>query len=128
MEEGKKPNAPVKEILAGVECFTYPAEQYAAVDADVADERKEGRGALAVAKQIALWAGIRSAENFKWMLNEMLAEFNRCSFREGQKEGALKDLLFALHARPRHGYPLLSVEEAIANANEILDKKFEGQS
>lgn len=121
MSDEPKANAPIEETLAGVQCFTYPAGQYAAVDADVADERKGDRSAGAVARQMALWAGIRSAENLKWMLNEMLADRNRQSFRESQIKGALKDLLFALHARPRHGYPLLSVEEAIAKANELLD-------
>lgn len=118
----QKPNVPETVTLAGVECQVYPANQYAAVDADVADERKDGRSAGAVARQMSLWAGIRSADNLRWMLDEMLADANRQSFRSGQVSGALKSLLFALHARPYHGHPLLTVEEAIANAIEVLDK------
>jgi hypothetical protein len=118
---GTKPNAPEKVELAGVECYVYPAKQYAAVDADVADERKGGKSAGAVARQLSLWAGIRGAENLRWMLDEMLADANRQAAKKGRIEGALKDLLFALHARPRPGYELLTVEDAIAKANELLD-------
>ncbi|WP_028970174.1 hypothetical protein [Sphingomonas sp. URHD0057] len=119
-----KANDPEAVTLAGVECFVYPAEQYAAVDADVAVERKDGQvSAGAVARQMALWAGIRSAENLRWMLEEMLADANRASFKAGQTERALKQLLFALHARPHHGYTLMPVEDAVAAANELLDKK-----
>ncbi|MGX7926490.1 hypothetical protein ACWPMX_07940 [Tsuneonella sp. HG094] len=120
-----RPNAPEPMTIEGVDVFVYPASQYAAVDADVADERKDGTvSAGAVARQMATWAGIRSADNLKWLLVEMLADANRASFHHGQTERALKSLLFALHARPFHGYPLLSVEDAIANANELLDRKF----
>jgi hypothetical protein len=121
--ESMKPNAPEKVNVGGVECHVYPGEQYAAVDADVADERKDGRSAGAVARQMSLWAGIRGAENLRWMLDEMLADANRASFKSGQIEGALKDLLFALHARPRAGHELLTVEDAIAKANALLDSK-----
>lgn len=123
-----KPNAPEPVTLAGVECQVYPAEQYAAVDADVADERKDGRSAGAVARQMSLWAGIRSADNFRWMLDEMLADANRENFKLGQVRGALRSLLFALHARPYHGHPLLTVEDAIAKANEVLDAQMPGSS
>lgn len=123
-----KPNAPEAVKLAGVECFVYPAEQYAAVDADVADERKGDRSAGAVARQLSLWAGIRGAENLRWMLDEMLADANRQAFKKGQIKGALKDLLFALHARPRPGYELLTVEDAIAKANALLGEAVGGQS
>lgn len=119
-------NAPEPVNVAGVECHVYPAGQYAAVDADVADERKDGRSAGAVARQVSLWAGIRGAENLRWMLDEMLGDTNRQSFKGGQVKRALKQLLFALHARPHHGYPLLTVEEAIAQANEILDAQMPG--
>lgn len=121
-----KPNAPEAVTLAGVECHVYPAEQYAAVDADVADERKDGRSAGAVARQMSLWAGIRGAENLRWMLDEMLGDANRQSFKSGQVERALHQLLFALHARPHHGYPLLTVEDAIAEANALLDAQMPG--
>ena len=122
-----KPNAPESLTVAGVECKVYPAEQYAAIDADVADERKEGRSAGAVARQVSLWAAIRGAENLRWMLDEMLAAANRASAKRSRIEGALKDLLFALHARSRPGYELLTVEEAIANANDLLDEKLCGK-
>lgn len=122
-ETEKTPNAPEPVTINGVECFVYPAEQYAAVDADVADEREGGRSAGAVAREMARWAGIREAHNLKWMLNEMLADRNRASFEHGKVERALKSLLFALHARPYHGHPLLTVEEAVANANAVLDEK-----
>lgn len=119
-----KPNDPVSETLAGVECFVYPAEQYAAVDADVAAERKDGQASVgAVAREMARWAGIRSADNLRWMLDEMLADANRASFKAGQTERALKQLLFALHARPHRGYPLMTIEDAIADANKLLDEK-----
>lgn len=122
-----KPNAPVEaEILEGVQCYVFPAGQYAAVDADVADERKDGRSAGAVARQIALWAGIRSAENLRWMLDEMLADSNRTSAKSAQVKRVLKALLFALHARPMAGQPLLSVEDAIAEANAVLDAQMPG--
>lgn len=121
-----KANAPVKEILAGVECLVYPASQYAGVDVDVADERKGDKSAGAVARQMAAWAGIRGADNFRWMLEEMLADSNRASFKAGQVCNALKSLLFALHARPMHGYPLLPLEEAIANAIVVLDAQTPG--
>ena len=71
---------------------------------------------------MATWAGIREASNLKWMLEEMLADANRASFRHGKVVRALNSLLFALHARPFHGYPLLPVEEAIADANRVLDE------
>lgn len=119
----ERPNAPEAITVAGVECNVYPAEQYAAVDASVADERKDGRSAGAVARQMSLWAGIRGADNLRWLFDEMLADANRQSFKHSQVEGALKSLLFALHARPYHGYELLSLEDAIAKANEILDKQ-----
>lgn len=123
----RAPNAPKPIDIAGTQCFVYPAEQYAAVEADIAAERKDGSvSAGAVARQMATWAGIRSADNLKWMLEEMLADANRASFRHGQTERALKSLLFALHARPYHGHPLLPLEEAIANANELLDAKHRG--
>jgi hypothetical protein len=115
------PNAPDKVTVAGVECFVYPGSQYAAVDADVAEERKDGRSAGAVARQMSLWAGIRSADNLRWLFDEMLTDANLRSFKAGRVERALKALLFALHARPMHGYPLLTVEDAIAQANEVLD-------
>lgn len=118
------PNSPVPITVAGVDCHVYPAEQYAAVDADVAEERKGDRSAGAVAREISRWAGIRSASNLKWLLDEMLADANRASFESSQIELALKRLLFALHARPMHGYELLSVEEAIEQANQLLDAKF----
>ena len=117
-------NAPEPVEINGVQCFVYPAEQYAAIDADVAAERKgETVSAGAVARQMATWAGIREALNLKWMLEEMLADANRASFRHGQTEATLKSLLFALHARPYHGHPLLTVEEAIESANKLLDEK-----
>ena len=121
-----RPNAPERVGVAGVECRVYPADQYAAVDADVDDERKGGRPAGAVARQVSLWAGIRGAENLRWMLDEMLADANRKSFEAGKVERALKSLLFALHARPYHGYPLLPLEEAIAEANKVLDEQMPG--
>ena len=123
---GEAANAPEKVTLAGVECFVYPAEQYAAVDADVADERKDGRSSGAVARQISLWAGIRGADNLRWMLAEMLADANRQSFKATRVRKALKSLSFALHARPMHGYPLLTVEDAIAQAIEVLDAQAAG--
>jgi hypothetical protein len=120
----ERPNAPEKVLVEGVECQVYPATQYAAVDADVADERTKVRSAGAVARQLSLWAGIRGADNLRWMLDEILADENRAAAKKGRIEGALKDLLFALHARPRPGYELLTVEDAIANANTLLDAKF----
>ena len=121
-----QPNAPLKETIAGVECFVYPAEQYAAVDADVAAERKGDRSASVVAREMSAWAGIRSAENLRWMLDEMLADANRQSFKAGRVKHALKMLLFALHARPMHGYSLPTVEDAIAEANAVLDAQMPG--
>lgn len=118
-----RPNKPKTAIVAGVEVQFYPAGPYAAVDADVADERKGNRSPGAVAREMALWAGIRSAPNLRWLLDEMLANANRRSFAAGQTELALKRLLFSLHARPMPGYELLTVEEAIAQANALLDAK-----
>jgi hypothetical protein len=117
------PHAPETVNIEGIECQVYPASQYAAVDADVADERKDDRPAGAVARQMSLWAGIRGADNLRWMLDEMLADANREAAKKGRIEGALKDLLFALHARPRPGYELLTVEAAIAKANDLLDAR-----
>jgi hypothetical protein len=76
---------------------------------------------------VSLWAGIRGADNLRWLLNEMLADSNRHSFRAGQVKRALQQLLFALQARPHHGYPLLTVEDAIAEANEVLDAQMPGR-
>lgn len=125
MSKVAKPNATERVTIEGIECHVYPGEQYAAVDADVADERGKVRSAGAVARQLSLWAGIRGAENLRWMLDEMLADANRQAARESRIRGALKDLLFALHARPRPGYELRTVEEAIASANDLLDAKGE---
>lgn len=121
-----KPNDPTPVNIGGVECHVYEAGPYAAVDADIESERKDGRSVGAVAREMALWAGIRGAENLKWMLNEMLAQRNRDSFHHGQTRRALKSLLYALHARPMAGHELPSVEDAIATANELLDKRLRG--
>lgn len=99
----------------------YTAERYAGVDQDVAKERAEGRSAGAVRREMSRWAGIHGAENLRWMLDELGADANRQSFRQSLATGALKSLLFALHARPYHGHPLLPLEEAIANAITVLD-------
>lgn len=91
-----RPNAPEPATIAGVDCQVYSAGPYAAVDADVADERKGGRSAGVVAREMARWAGIREAENLKWMLNEMLADANRENFRGGRFKRALHVLLYSL--------------------------------
>jgi hypothetical protein len=120
------PNAPAKTEIGGMECFVYEAGPYAAVDADVAMERKKGGSSSSIRRELALWAGIRGADNLRWLLDELGADANRASFWHSQVAGALKSLLFALHARPYLGHPLLPLEEAIANANDVLDKQAPG--
>lgn len=122
----RRANAPEKVTVAGVGCNVYPAGQYAAVDADVANERKDGRSAGAVARQMSLWAGIRGADNLRWLFDEMLADANSKTFKAGRVRDALKSLLFALHARPMHGHPLLTVEDAIEQANDVLNAQAPG--
>lgn len=106
--------------------YVYPAERYAPVDADVATERKGSKSAGAVAREMSRWAGVHGADNLRWLLDEMLADRNRDSAKAGRVNRALKSLLFALHARPMPGYPLLTVEEAIAEANAVLDAQMPG--
>ena len=48
---------------------------------------------------------------------------NRENHRANRLETHLKALLFALHARPLHGGPHWSLEEAIEHANKLLDGK-----
>lgn len=111
----------------GFPVYAARSSDYAPVDADVAKEREGDKPAGVVAREMALNAGIHSAENLRWMLDELAAERNRESFRTGQVKDALKKLLYALHARPMAGYELPTVEDAIAHANELLDDQLYGR-
>ena len=100
---------------------------YAAVDADFARESKDGSvSPLRVIREMATNAQIHGAPVMAEILNETCASANRESFKRSQVKGALKDLLFALHARPRPGHTLMDLEEAIAAANRVLDEQAPG--
>lgn len=101
------------------------ASGYAAVEADVRKEWRNDRSVspLRVVREMATWAGINGAEALKDLCNDVCADANREDHKFVQHRDALRSLLFALHARPFHGHPLLPLEEAIAAANEVLDKR-----
>lgn len=100
---------------------------YAAVDRDFALESRKGTVSPGrVLREMALNAAIHSAPNMRKVLDDVCAEANRDSFRYSRIKGALWDLLFALHARPRPGYALMTVEDAIAAANQVLDEQAPG--
>lgn len=100
---------------------------YAAVDQDFAKESRSGSVSPGrVLREMAMNAAIHSAPNMRKVLDDVCAKANRDSFRYSRVKGALWDLLFALHARPRPGHPLMTVEDAIAAANDVLDEQAPG--
>jgi hypothetical protein len=102
---------------------------YAIVDKDFALESRDGQvSPMRVIREMATNAGIHGAPVMKRVFEDVCAAANRESHKRSQLKGALWNLLFALHARPRPGYELRTVEEAIDEANKVLDDLAPGAS
>lgn len=115
-------------FIGAAEPAPPPPMGYALVDRDVIAEQKGGSvSPLRVVREMALNAGIHGAPNLSAVLNEACGSFNRENHRAGRFKDALKALLFALHARPLFGGPHLSLEDAIAAANELIDRDGPGR-
>ena len=100
---------------------------YAAVERDVIAESKGGKVSPGrVCRELALIAKMHDAPELSRALDETCNEVNRSNARAGRMKRALQALLYSLHARPLFGGPHLTLEEAIAKANETLDADRDG--
>lgn len=100
---------------------------YKAIDADVETESRGGAVSPGrVCREMATNANIHGAPKLAALLNEMCSQVNRENNRGNRYRNSLRALLFALHARPLFGGPHLSLEDAIAEANALLDSDAPG--
>lgn len=100
---------------------------YPAIDADFALESRDGSvSPMRVVREMAQNAAIHGAPTMQRVLDDAVSDYNRQSARASAVRDALKALLFSLHARPFHGATLKPVEDAIAEANAVLDAQMPG--
>lgn len=98
---------------------------YALIEREIEAEDPGGiRSPLRILRELGNNALAHNSRRAADVLHSGPNGVNRENHRANQLEKHLKALLFALHARPLHGGPHWSLEEAIENANKLLDKKF----
>lgn len=97
---------------------------YTLLESEIEAEDPEGnRSPLRILRELGNNALAHDNRRVAAVLHSGPNGVNRENHRASQLETHLQALLFALHARPLHGGPHWSLEEAIENANNLLDRK-----